>query len=73
MTGPKESMATTAIIPPHHCLSSFHHHWHCCHPYHGWYHTRCPVTNVEFQQVGDRGNDERSLLADTSDIKMLTS
>ena len=46
MTGPKESTATAAIIPPHHCLSSFHHHWHCCHPYHGWYHARCPVTNV---------------------------
>ena len=30
-------------------------------------------SGVEFQQVGDRGNDERSLLANMSDIEMLTS
>ena len=29
--------------------------------------------SLEFQQVGDRGNGERSLLADTSDVEMLTS
>ena len=28
---------------------------------------------LEFQQVGDRGNGERSLLANTSDVEMLTS
>ena len=29
--------------------------------------------DLEFQQVGDRGNGERSFLADTSDVEMLTS
>ena len=33
---------------------------------------RC-AHEMEFQQVGDRGNGERSLLADTSDVEMLTS
>ena len=31
------------------------------------------ATPLEFQQVGDRGNDERSLLVDMSDVEMLTS
>ena len=30
-------------------------------------------STVEFQQVGDRGNDERSLLVNMSDVEMLTS
>ena len=31
------------------------------------------MSKVEFQQVGDRGNDERSLLVNMSDVEMLTS
>ena len=30
-------------------------------------------SSLEFQQVGDRGNDERSLLVNMSDVEMLTS
>ena len=35
--------------------------------------THSSLSCLEFQQVGDRGNDERSLLVDTSNVEMLTS